>query len=635
VRWRAAILGAALVVSARSVLAAAPIAFPIYIEDNHAGSFYWLAENLDLEEPVTLLHFDAHSDASGVFDSDIVRRQLRRVASKQERIAVLERWRARGTVQCFSWIEPLMPVPITEVIWIPQDQVAAAEKDSLGSEAGDLLDGHLEASPRGGGALRARYRVAGLAHLDDELEDSRPLVVSIDLDYFAGMSPNERAAAFERVWSFVVARRNLRAITFAISRPYLAGDEEADALVQLALAASLSLPTARVQFEPFRTVGNDQSLRARDYRAKGEEVPSYDVTKASPVLRASLLAARDRLTTRHDAARWHKLLEQWASEPPSVRLAVKDHQPSTDGIWRIAADDRGEIQLHTAPWFTQPDRVEWIVQRPAFTRCNLVATRGDEPGFAQGAPPRPRWIETTLASSGTTLPLEQLRDFFDAQTGCGAVRIKARASFGAVMRETGVAEIRRSTGSGFRMALLEQFGLPYLFGSGQLRGGGETGAETRWGADCANFLVYALRRQGHRVSWSDPKQLRKYLEVIADDVPLRSGIAINADDIEDGVFIHLDTHVAALMEDRPPLGVLDAHDVVAHQLEGTPELIELGRLLERRGRTTFDLLRVPVAPERADVLIGGDVMLGRTVGTRIDKGKIRSRRSRTRCVVLD
>jgi hypothetical protein len=65
VRWRAAILGAALVVSARSVLAAAPIAFPIYIEDNHAGSFYWLAENLDLEEPVTLLHFDAHSDASG------------------------------------------------------------------------------------------------------------------------------------------------------------------------------------------------------------------------------------------------------------------------------------------------------------------------------------------------------------------------------------------------------------------------------------------------------------------------------------------------------------------------------------------------------------------------------------------
>ena len=109
---QAAILVAALVLTARSVLAAAPIALPIYIEDNHAGSFYWLAENLDLDEPVTLLHFDAHSDASAVFDSDVVRRRLRRVASTTERTAVLERWRTQGTVQCFSWIEPLMPAPM-------------------------------------------------------------------------------------------------------------------------------------------------------------------------------------------------------------------------------------------------------------------------------------------------------------------------------------------------------------------------------------------------------------------------------------------------------------------------------------------------------------------------------------------
>jgi poly-gamma-glutamate capsule biosynthesis protein CapA/YwtB (metallophosphatase superfamily) len=514
-----------------------------------------------------------------------------------------------------------MPAPITEVIWISRDDLAAGDKHSLGREAGDLLDGHLEASPRGDGALRARYRVSGLAQLHEELEDGRPLIVSIDLDYFAGMSANDRAAAFERIWSFVVARRNLRAVTFAISRPYLSGDEEADALVQLALAASLSLPTAHVQFEPFRTVGNDQSLRAREYRAKGGPVPAYDVTKASASLRASLLAARDQLTVRHDAARWKQLLATWASEAPSVRISVKDHQPSTDGIRRVAADARSEIELHTVPWYTPPDGVEWIIQRPAFARCNLVATRGDEPGFAEGAPPRPRWDETVLPALGRALPLDQLREFFDPQTGCGAVRIKARARFGPTVRETAVMELRRSTETGFRGALLEQFGLPYLFGSGQLRGGGEAGPETGWGADCANFLVHALRRQGHRIPWSDPKQLRKYLQVIAEDVPLRSGAVIASQDIEEGVFIHLDTHVAAMMEDRPPIGVLNAQDIVAHQLEGTPELIELGRLLERRRRTTFDLLRVPVAPERADVLIGGDVMLGRTVGTRVQHGE--------------
>jgi hypothetical protein len=37
---------------------------PIYIEDSHAGSFYFLAERLDLDLPHTLLLFDAHSDAA-------------------------------------------------------------------------------------------------------------------------------------------------------------------------------------------------------------------------------------------------------------------------------------------------------------------------------------------------------------------------------------------------------------------------------------------------------------------------------------------------------------------------------------------------------------------------------------------
>ena len=56
--------------------------------------------------------------------------------------------------------------------------------------------------------------------------------------------------------------RNLRAVTFAISRPYLASDDQADALVRLALAASLSLPTARIQFEPFAE-GRERPVVAR------------------------------------------------------------------------------------------------------------------------------------------------------------------------------------------------------------------------------------------------------------------------------------------------------------------------------------------------------------------------------------
>ncbi len=51
---------------------------PIYIEDSHAGSFYFLAEHLDLDLP----HTDSScsmrdSDASPIFDSDAIRAAIR------------------------------------------------------------------------------------------------------------------------------------------------------------------------------------------------------------------------------------------------------------------------------------------------------------------------------------------------------------------------------------------------------------------------------------------------------------------------------------------------------------------------------------------------------------------------------
>src|SRR5215216_2281276 len=126
-KWRAAELCiAALLVAATAAVAGAK-ALPIYIEDNHAGTFYWLARNIDLDQPCTLILFDAHSDASGIFDSDKIRDALRSVVSPQERQALLDRWRHTGAVQCFNWIEPLMPAPIARVIWVPGEKLSASE----------------------------------------------------------------------------------------------------------------------------------------------------------------------------------------------------------------------------------------------------------------------------------------------------------------------------------------------------------------------------------------------------------------------------------------------------------------------------------------------------------------------------
>ncbi len=602
------------------VAAAGPISVPIYIEDNHAGSFYWLAAQLDLEEPCTLLLFDAHSDASGVFDSDLIRNQVRRVASREERQRVLERWRKSGAVQCFSWIEPLMPSPVAEVIWIARDQLGEGESAALKTEAGDLLDGHLEASPRASGLLRSRFRAIGLEQLRNEFREGGPVIASVDLDYFAGLAPEKRVAAFERVWSAIAELRNLRAVTIAVSRPYLSGDEEADALVQLALRSALSLPTATIQFEPYRTVADDRSVRAQEYRAQKQEVPSFDVARASPELRSLLLANEERIVVRHETTRWKTLLREWIAEAPIIRLGVKGQQPATDGIWRLPARASAEIQLLAEPWYAAADRVQWIAELPIYPRCNLVATSAEEVGFGQGAPPRPRWREVRLSHAGATLPTEELQRFFDPGSGCGAVRLKARVNFGGAARETQAMELRRFAGSGFRAALTEQFGLRYLYGSGALHDRGATGPETGWGADCANFIVHALRRQGARIPWSNPKQLRRHLELLHSNISLSAAAQITATDIEQGLFIHLGQHVAAVTEDRPPLGVLNADDLVAHQLEGPPETLALGALLEARGARIFDLLRTHPREDRAELLVGGDVMLGRTVGDHIRQG---------------
>src|SRR5438034_2903182 len=210
---RAATLCTAALLIAASPATAGKV-LPIYIEDNHAGTFYWLAQNVDLDQPCTLILFDAHSDASGIFDSDKIRDALRNVASTQARRTLLDRWRGKGAVQCFNWIEPLMPAPIVKVIWVPGEKLSPAEIRGRTQEATAFLDGHLEAAPRKSGSLRGSYVVSDFESLQKYLAPTEPLVVTIDLDYFAGLSVVEQGTAFARIWNFMIERPNLRAITF-------------------------------------------------------------------------------------------------------------------------------------------------------------------------------------------------------------------------------------------------------------------------------------------------------------------------------------------------------------------------------------------------------------------------------------
>ncbi len=592
---------------------------PIYIEDNHAGTFYWLAQKLDLDQPCTLILFDAHSDASGIFDSDNIRNALRNVASSRDRQALLAHWRSNGTVQCFNWIEPLMPAPIARVIWVPAGEFSTSEVDKRKQEATALLDGHLEAAPRKSGSLRESYVVSDFHNLDKHINPNQPLVVTIDLDYFAGLSATEQEIAFARIWNFVIERPNLRAITFAISRPYLKDEDEAYRLLELTLTAVISLPTAQVEFEPFQTVANDHSNLAKELMINGKKLPVFDLAQAPQELRARILSERQRILVGHDTTHWEQLLGTWNDEAPQLHLQVKDRQPSTDKVWRILADQPAEIELVAEPWTTKSEKIEWFALTPKYLRCNLTDLSTDQVGFVANAASRPAWNELPIDYHDSALPISKLDNLFDPQWHCGSLRLRACAVVDGKIRETPVLELRRFIGTGFRSAITEQFGLPYLFGSGELSEDSDTGPETNLGADCANFVVYALRRQGQRVPWSDPKRLREDLDLVTRSAT--PGTArISAEDLQRGVIVHLGTHVAAVMEDRQPVGILSENDLVAHQLGGAPEILTLGELLKERRKNCFDLFRVPPPKSAATLVFGGDVMLGRSCAAKIESG---------------
>jgi hypothetical protein len=482
-----------------------------------------------------------------------------------------------------------------------------------------LLDGHLEAAPRKSGSLREAYVVSDFEHLEKEIDPNQRLIITIDLDYFAGLSEAEQKQAFARIWNFVIGRSNLRAITFAISRPYLNSEQDADRLLKLALTSALSLPTAQIEFEPFLTVANDHSNLAKKLMVKGEKPPSFDVAQSTQELRARILSDRQRINVVHDSARWQELLHTWNNEAPRLHLEVKNREPSTDDVWRIPADESADIQLFVEPWTARPEKIEWFALTPKFWRCNLTDLSANQVGFVANAAPRPAWNELAIDCQDSVLPITKIESLFDRQLHCGSVRLRARAVVDGKVRETPVMELRRFVGSGFRAAITEQFGLPYLFGSGELSEASDTGPETKLGADCANFVVYALRRQGQRIPWSDPKQLREPLDLIA-----RAAISgtprITEEDLQRGMVIHLGTHVAAVIEDRAPLGVLDENDLVAHQLPAAPALVTLGQLVRERGKDCFDLYRIPSAKRTASLIFGGDVMLGRSCAEKIQNG---------------
>ena len=568
---------------------------PVYIEDCHAGSFYWLAQTLDLDQPYLLLHFDAHSDTNAIFGSDDVRDALRKVVNIDERTRRLESWRKLGTVQCFNWIEPLMPRPFERVVWVPAERLSSTERTVRQNEARAYLDAHEETAPRICGSLANRYEVRSFedlrAQAPEQWTGGLPVVASVDLDYFAALPDEQLAAAFERVFAYLLTLDRLQAITFSISTPYLKDQAQAQRLVGLALAAALSVDNANVRFEPFARTGPDRSRAMRILAAQGQPLPIFDVAAAPSDLRALCVQQRARINTQIDAERFSGLLDGWQTDlrPWNIAVAVGDRrEPAPDGCWRLPEDCAFTVGFSPESVSGSGKvRVRWLASQTALAEYNVVEPRTDN-SFAAGAP---RFIRSTprlvRQDDGLDKPLKgvDLRPFFDPATGLGDLRLYVEVERGDGSRAvTNALPLCRVRGTGFLGGLSEQFNRPYVYGSGLLRTKeGATGPETGMGADCTNFLIAGLRRDGWQVPWGNPAQFRRCVEpCAAGSVHLASDgrahgedgkvVPLSDADLVRGMFLDFGTHMAALWEDREPHGVLDGNDLVVHQLEGRPEI---------------------------------------------------------------
>ena len=594
-------------------MARAPQELPVFLADNHAETFGWIARTFDSDQAHLMVLVDAHSDASAVERSEELREGLRRVANERERDARVESWRTVGRLQAFNWIEPLMPRPVDRVLWLAAPELDEAGCAGKRQKACEELDGRLEVEPRSAGSLAKRWEVCDLKGYAAWNPGNKPVILAIDLDFFAGMGRIEREQHFEAIWERAMDWPGLSGVAFAVSRPWLKDDAEAGDLVVLAIDAVTRTRGAKLEIDASPDDRPDHSLQAKALKDEGEPIPRWEFGQAGNLVRLALLGlGADRLSIRDPEISWGSIPEVWEGDFGRASIVSRDLAPGCDGVLRCSLGkepvlrvepEEGNQGLALAPKRERElsGRVRWYLLEPARKAYDFLPGTGLGKDFS--AVPG-RWIYEKRRILGQTddFQLDPAR----WSTGKpGRYRIAAECATDSGWLKVAPVEICVSDGDGFRGALSESMGMPYVFGIAGAAVGDLSGVETGWGSDCANLLIHAWRRQGVPLSWGDPGRLRAQLQAKAENVRMGDAVKITPQEIEDGIAIDFGRHVAAFREDREPLGILDGNDLVMHHLGGFPEIVALSVLAEKR--PVFSL-RVP-RTTGCRIAFAGDVVL--------------------------
>lgn len=573
---------------------------PVFLADNHAETFGWITRTFDPDEARALVLVDAHSDASAVECSEEVREGLRRVPSEEARAAKVEAWRKDGRVQAFNWIEPLMPRPLDQVIWLSAPEMDVAARLAATAEAAAQLDGRLEVEPRSAGAFDTRWETVDFTGFTAWKPGGRPVILAIDLDFFAGMKAKDRERHFEAIWTRAMEWPGLEGVAFAVSRPWLRDDKEADALVSLAVDAVRNTRGARLEIDATVDDRPDDSRQAKERVARGEAIPRWDLGRSMPPLRMRLAQMGERLTIRDRGIDWEAVPLVWSGMYGNGWIQPASGEVDCDRVWRFTRGEEPVLRVEASPGAT--GRVRWFSLEPASIASDLLPETGLGKAFSKSPS---RWIYGKRRSLGVTEDFQLAPEAWATRAG-GRFRIEAEYETEDGWLPVPPVELRISTVDGFRGALSECGGMPYVFGIAGVVEGDLSGVETGWGSDCSNLLIHAWRRNGIPLGWGDPGRLREQLATKAESVRVGDRVAISAGELERGIAIDFGQHVAAMWEDREPLGVLGGNDLALHHLGGLPEILSLSELAA--SRPVF-ALRVPRPATGCRVAFAGDVVL--------------------------
>jgi hypothetical protein len=562
---------------------------PVFLADNHAETFAWIARTFEPDERFQLVLIDAHSDASAAERSEEIREQLRRVPSLRERTALVEHWRETARLQAFNWIEPLMPRPIEHVLWIAKPELTETEATHLTNQAVTHLDGRLEVEPRSSGSFSNRWQTRDIDGLSEWNPGDRPVILSFDLDFLTGMTATAREQAFDRIWARVMDWPGLFGVSFSVSRPWLVDDAEADALVMLASAAVARTCGATLEIHTAVDAHPDHSKQAATSATKPAR---RDASSASPALRATWNLMGDSL----------KFIHREIELPDfSFRILPDTGEMDCDGIWRFPVENAPALRVQ--PPATATGRVRWFALEPARAAYDFLPHTGLGKTFSD-APAR--WIYQSRRHLRTTTDFALAAADWSPESP-GQIRLEAEVETSSGWLPTTPIEIRLTEGTGFHAALSECFRMPYGFGIAGISQDPLNAVETGWASDCSNLLIHAWRRNGIALAWGDPGQLRRQLTTLAENLQSDDNTPLPPGTLENGIMIDFGKHVAALWQDGEPLGVLDGNDLVTHHLGGFPETVTLATLARDRPRFA---LRIPKNDgAQCTVKLAGDIVL--------------------------